>query len=88
MDITDLKINMIDGNRLLKAYCSVTFDNQLVVHNIRIVEANGKVLISMPNHKMADGSRKDYVHPINKDFRTMIDSFIIKKYKELISKEE
>ncbi len=90
MDITDYKINMVSGNRLLKAYCSVTFDNQLVVHNIRIVEASGKVLISMPNHKLSDGTRKDYVHPVSKEFRNILDSFIIDKYKKELenNKEE
>ena len=58
----------------------VTFDDELVVHNIRLVEVDGKIMLSMPNKKIRDGVYKDYVHPINNEFRDRITDEVISRY--------
>ena len=80
MDITDIRIVKVDDQPFLKAYVSLTFDNELVVHNIRLVEVDGKIVLSMPNKKLRDGVYKDYVHPINNEFRDRITEEILSKY--------
>ena len=80
MDITDIRIVKVDDQPFLKAYVSLTFDNELVVHNIRLVEVDGKIVLSMPNKKLRDGVYKDYVHPINNEFRDRITSQILSQY--------
>ena len=42
MKITDIRIVKVESQPFLKAYVTVTFDDELVVHNIRIVEIDGK----------------------------------------------
>lgn len=80
MDITDVRIVKVDGQPFLKAYVTVTFDDELVVHNIRLVEVDGKIMLSMPNKKIRDGVYKDYVHPINNEFRDRITNQILSQY--------
>ena len=80
MDITDIRIVTVDDQPFLKAYVSLTFDNELVVHNIRLVEVDGKIVLSMPNKKLRDGVYKDYVHPINNEFRDRITDEVISRY--------
>ncbi len=80
MDITDIRIVKVDDQPFLKAYVSLTFDNELVVHNIRLVEVDGKIVLSMPNKKLRDGVYKDYVHPINNEFRDRITDEVISRY--------
>ena len=80
VDITDVRIVKVDGQPFLKAYVTVTFDDELVVHNIRLVEVDGKIMLSMPNKKIRDGVYKDYVHPINNEFRDRITSQILSQY--------
>ena len=80
MDITDIRIVKVDDQPFLKAYVSLTFDNEVVVHNIRLVEVDGKIVLSMPNKKLRDGVYKDYVHPINNEFRDRITDEVISRY--------
>ena len=80
MDITDIRIVKVDDQPFLKAYVSLTFDNELVVHNIRLVEVDGKIVLSMPNKKLRDGVYKDYVHPITNEFRDRITDEVISRY--------
>ena len=80
MKITDIRIVKVESQPFLKAYVTVTFDDELVVHNIRIVEIDGKVMLSMPNKKLREGVYKDYVHPINNEFRDRITDEVISRY--------
>ena len=80
MKITEIRIVKVESQPFLKAYVTVTFDDELVVHNIRIVEIDGKVMLSMPNKKLREGVYKDYVHPINNEFRDRITEEILSKY--------
>lgn len=80
MKITDIRIVKVESQPFLKAYVTVTFDDELVVHNIRIVEIDGKIMLSMPNKKLREGVYKDYVHPINNEFRDRITEEILSEY--------
>lgn len=87
MKITEIKVSPVLGQQCLKAYVTLTLDAQLVIHNIRIVEIDGKLVLSMPNKKMSDGSYKDFVHPINRDFREELTHAIINKYNEVLKEQ-
>lgn len=83
MNITDIRIVPVEGQQFLKAYVSVTFDDELVVHNIRIIHVEEKLMISMPNKKLPGGEYRDYVHPITQTFRKKLTDDIIAKYHKL-----
>ena len=80
MDVTDVKIVKVNGQPFLKAYVTVTFDDELVVHNIRLVEVDGKIMLSMPNKKLKEGVYKDYVHPTNNEFRDKLTEEELSRY--------
>jgi len=44
---------------------SITIDNCLVVHDIKVVQGPEKLFISMPSRKTSEGEFKDIVHAIN-----------------------
>ncbi|WNY66201.1 DNA-binding protein SpoVG [Borreliella andersonii] len=83
MDITDIRIKKVDsknsGSKLL-AYVAVTFDNCLVLHNIRVIKGQKGVFIAMPNRRTRVGEYKDIVHPISQDFRKALQTSIFKEY--------
>ena len=87
MEITDLRIIPIKNEKFLRAYVSATFDNELVVHNIRIVELENRLVLSMPNKKTKDGEYKDYVHPISPAFRKKITDRILSEYEAVVGEE-
>jgi stage V sporulation protein G len=80
MKITQIVIRkqFIDGP--LKAIFSITFDDELVLHDVKLVESKDKKLIVMPNRKSSEGKFIDIAHPINSDFRAKIENQIIRFY--------
>ncbi|QMU99529.1 septation regulator SpoVG [Borrelia sp. A-FGy1] len=83
MNITDIRIRKVDnknpGSKLL-AYVTVTFDDCLVLHNIRVIRGQKGVFIVMPNRRTKLGEYKDIVHPINQSFREILQTSIFKEY--------
>ncbi|MDR3121225.1 MAG: septation regulator SpoVG [Clostridiales bacterium] len=80
MEITDVRIRRIDVEGKMKAVASVTFDNEFVVHDIKIIESHNGLFIAMPSRKTPDGEFKDIAHPINADVRERIQTAILDKY--------
>ena len=82
MQITDIKVRKLFADGPMKAIVSVTFDGQLAVHDIKVINARDKFFIVMPSRKNPDDTYRDIVHPINAQFREMLESHVIAAYKE------
>ena len=81
MKITDIKVRkLFFDSGAMKAIVSVTFDNQLAVHDIKVINSKDRLFIVMPSRKNPDGTYRDTVHPINGDFRALIEKSIIDAY--------
>ena len=65
MIITDVKIRKTFEEGPMKAIVSVTFDNELALHDIKVINAREKLFVVMPSRKNPDGTFRDIVHPIN-----------------------
>jgi len=84
MEITDIRIKKRDGDGRLKAIVSVTFDNEFVIHDVKIIEGNnGTDFIAMPSRKTPDGEYKDIAHPIHTQAREKLEKAIFEKYAEV-----
>lgn len=83
MEITDIRIRKVNADGKLKAYVTVTFDESFVVHNVKIIEGDSGVFIAMPSRKTKNGVYKDVAHPINTDFRTILQDRILEEYNNL-----
>lgn len=80
MQITDIKVRKLFDEGPMKAIVSVTFDDQLAVHDIKVINARDKFFIVMPSRKNPDDTYRDIVHPINSQFRTLIENAVIDAY--------
>ncbi|WP_300903015.1 septation regulator SpoVG [uncultured Clostridium sp.] len=87
MTITDVRIRKIAAEGKMKAIVSITFDNEFVVHDIKIIEGQNGLFIAMPSRKTPDGEFKDIAHPINTDTREKIQTSILKAYEAAIEEE-
>ena len=87
MTITDVRIRKIATEGKMKAIVSVTFDNEFVVHDIKIIEGQNGLFIAMPSRKTPDGEFKDIAHPINTETREKIQNSILKAYEEAMEEE-
>ena len=81
MQITDVRLRKVNSENRMKAVASVTFDNEFVVHDIKVIEKDG-LFIAMPSKKAQNGEFKDIAHPINAETREKIQNAIIEKYNE------
>lgn len=87
MEITDIRVRKINSEGKMKAVVSVTFDNAIVVHDIKIIEGQDKLFIAMPSRKTPDGEYKDITHPINSQMREYLENAILTKYESTLLEE-
>lgn len=83
MQITDVRVRKIANEGKMKAIVSVTFDNEFVVHDIKVIDGQNGLFIAMPSRKTPDGDFKDIAHPINTETRETIQSAILSEYEKV-----
>jgi stage V sporulation protein G len=88
MQITDVKVRKLFDEGPMKAIVSVTFDGQLAVHDIKVINARDKYFIVMPSRKNPDDTYRDIVHPINSQFRAALEKAVIEAYYEELENAE
>lgn len=88
MQITDIKVRKLFDEGPMKAIVSVTFDSQLAVHDIKVINAHDKFFIVMPSRKNPDDTYRDIVHPINAQFRSILESAVIAAYEDALANAE
>lgn len=88
MKITDVKIRKIFDEGPMKAVASVTFDSQLAVHDVKVINAQNRFFVVMPSRKNPDGTYRDIVHPINSEFRGMLEASVIAAYEDALARAE
>ena len=83
MKITSVNVRKIEkeGSRM-KGIASVLLDDSFAVHDIRIIEGEKGLFISMPSKKTPTGDYRDIAHPINPEVRSMFEEAILKAYEE------
>lgn len=81
MDITDVRIRTMDNGGRMKAVASITFDDEFVVHDIKIVEGDKGYFVAMPSKRVGD-TFKDVAHPLLAETRQKISDAIFEKYNE------
>ncbi len=87
MQITDVKVRKLFDEGPMKAIVSVTFDGQLAVHDIKVINARDKFFIVMPSRKNPDDTYRDIVHPINSQFRASLEDAVIEAYEQELAAE-
>lgn len=80
MQITDVRLRKVDNAGKLKAVASVTFDDEFVVHDIKVIEGTETLFVAMPSIKTSAGEFKDVAHPLNTKLRNEISETVLKKY--------
>ncbi len=88
MLISDIKVRKLFEDGPMKAIVSVTFDGQLAVHDIKVINARDKFFIVMPSRKNPDGTYRDIVHPINAQFRAILEDAVIDAYNKALAEAE
>ena len=88
MQVTDVRVRMVSKDSKMKAVVSVTFDNEFVVHDIKVIEGEKGLFIAMPSRKSSDGEYRDIAHPINTQTRDKLQKIVLEAYEKAEYVEE
>lgn len=88
MDITDVRVRKVGKEGKMKAVVSVTFDNEFVVHDIKVIQGDKGLFIAMPSRKTMDGEFRDIAHPITSAAREKLQTSILLKYEATLFSQE
>ena len=88
MEITDIKIRKLITEGRLRAVVSVTLDNMLAVHDIKVVQGDSRLFIAMPSRRDENGIFRDIVHPIQPEARKMFEEKILEAYQNYLALTE
>ena len=87
MNITDVRIRKVNTEGKMKAVVSVTFDDEFVVHDIKIIEGQNGLFIAMPSRKMGEGDFRDIAHPLVSETRNKIKDAIFAEYEKVLEEK-
>ena len=87
MQITDVRLRKVNSENRMKAVASVTFDNEFVIHDIKVIESQNGLFIAMPSRKTPDGEFTDIAHPINQETREKLQTAILEAYENALKEE-
>jgi len=85
VEVTDVRLRRVSAEGKMRAIASITFDDEFVVHDVRIIDGNNGLFVAMPSKRTSDGEFKDIAHPINSKTREKIQTAVLKEYE---SREE
>lgn len=80
MKITEVKVYPARKNGRLKAYATIVFDNSFIIRDLKIIEGDKGLFVSMPSRRRKDGTFRDIVHPLNVETRKIIEDLVIAEY--------
>ena len=87
MNITDVRIRKLNDENKMKAVVSITFDDEFVVHDIKIIEGQNGLFIAMPSRKMGEGDFRDIAHPLVSETRNKIRDAIFEEYEKVLAQK-
>ncbi|MFQ5669559.1 MAG: septation regulator SpoVG [Acidobacteriota bacterium] len=87
MEITDVRVFPVNQDKL-RAFVSIVLDDCFVIGDIKIINGNNGLFISMPSKRRKDGTFRDIAHPLNSETRQMLEERVIQCYRDMVAGEE
>ena len=87
MEITEVRVNL-QNEEVLKAFVSITLDNEFVVRGLKVIQGMDGRFVAMPARKKKDGQFQDIAHPISKGTRDYMESVILTEYDRVVAERQ
>ncbi|MCX4354956.1 MAG: septation regulator SpoVG [Oscillospiraceae bacterium] len=84
MEISDIKIRKTMHEGRLRAVVSITIDNAIAIHDIKLVQGDERMFVAMPSRREDSGVFRDIIHPISSNIREEIENKILTAYNDYI----
>ncbi len=88
MKLTEIKIRKIFDEGNLKAFVSVTLDDCIALHELKVIHGNGRLFVAMPSREDENGVFRDIVHPICSEARQQLEDAVLLAYESFIEGAE
>ena len=88
MEISDIRIRKILQEGRLRAVVSLTLDNAVAIHDIKLVQGDERMFVAMPSRRDEAGTFRDIIHPINPEARQQIETMLLTAYDEYLAAEQ
>lgn len=89
MKITEIRITLSRfPQSKIRAFVSVTFDEEFAVHGFKVIEGRKGLFVAMPARKTSDGEYREVAHPIQLPFRDRLQQEILRAFEDEMAKPE
>lgn len=82
MRVTDVRLRRMQPEGRMRAYASVTLDDEFVVHEMRVIDGPKGLFVAMPSRRSASGEYRDIAHPITAEARSTIQTAVLRAFSQ------
>lgn len=83
MNITEVRVHPVSFHGRTKAFATVTIDNALVIHDLRVVNGQNGLFVSMPSKKVG-AQYFDISHPITTEAYRILSGAVLNQYRTTV----
>ena len=80
MNVTEVRLRGLQPGGKMRAYASVTLDNEFAVHEMRVIDGPKGLFVAMPSRRLQSGEYKDIAHPITAEARRVLQSAVLEAF--------
>lgn len=88
MNISEIKVRKVLPSGKLRGVVSITIDDVLAVHDIKVIQGDERLFVAMPSRRDESGVFRDIVHPINSGTRAEVEQRILEAFREAETREQ
>ena len=78
----------LTGPDKLRAVCSVVLDDCFLVKNVRVVEGEKGLFVSLPSRRNVKGEFVEHCFPMTKELRAKLSAAVLEAYEAAVQNEE
>jgi len=82
MRVTDVRLRRMQPEGRMRAYASVTLDDEFVIHEMRVIDGPKGLFVAMPSRRAVTGEYRDIAHPITAQARQAIQTAVLQAFAE------
>jgi stage V sporulation protein G len=82
MQVTKVEVTPVDQGAV-RTFATIVVDHCLSIRDIRVISRPNGYLVAMPSNKVRNGRFVDFVAPLNKETRTLIDDAVLNEYERV-----
>lgn len=87
MNISEVRVRPIRSEGRVRALASITFSESFVVHELRVIDGQKGLFVSMPSRRKVSGEYTDIAHPITSAAREKVEKVVLEAYAQVLGKQ-